>query len=128
MRKVRCHECGKSYDFDVDDFCPSCGAFTQPARSSRVGADGSVIRVDGLNERGHKGSFVHRELHAEDRVRRAVGLEQNRQRKAAGVGRQVRREGSWDEKGRPHRLSGFITVVIFLIIIQLVNGIVRMFF
>ena len=127
MRKVRCHECGKSYDFDVDDFCPNCGAFTQPARSSQIGADGSVIRVDGLNERGHKGSFVHRELHAEDRVRRAVGLEQSRQRKARD-GRQVQRDGSLNGKGKPHRFSGFIAVVIFLIIIQLLNGIIRMFF
>ena len=50
MRRVRCYECGKRYDFDVDDFCPKCGAFNQPDRTSRIGADGSVIRVDGLNE------------------------------------------------------------------------------
>ena len=42
MRRVRCYECGKRYDFDVDDFCPKCGAFNQPDRTSRIGADGSV--------------------------------------------------------------------------------------
>ena len=26
MRKIRCYECGRRYDFDVDDFCPQCGA------------------------------------------------------------------------------------------------------
>lgn len=74
MRKVRCYECGKSYDFDEDDFCPKCGAFNQPVRSIRIGADGSVIRVDGINERNHKNSFVHEELHEENRERKAVGL------------------------------------------------------
>ena len=29
MRKVRCYECGKTYDYDTDDFCPKCGAFNQ---------------------------------------------------------------------------------------------------
>ena len=26
MRNVRCHDCGKRYNFDKDDFCPRCGA------------------------------------------------------------------------------------------------------
>jgi len=30
VRKVVCHDCRKRYDFDKDDFCPRCGAFTQP--------------------------------------------------------------------------------------------------
>ena len=74
MRKVKCYECGKTYDYDEDGFCPNCGAFNQPARSAAIAADGSVIRVDGLNERNHKGSFVHRELHEENRERKAKGL------------------------------------------------------
>ena len=74
MRRVRCYECGKRYDFDVDDFCPKCGAFNQPDRTSRIGADGSVIRVDGLNEENHRESFVHTELHEENRERRNSGL------------------------------------------------------
>lgn len=74
MRRVRCHECGKSYDFDVDDFCPGCGAFTQPKKSSVIDASGAVIRVDGINERGHQASFVHEEFHEENRERRRMGL------------------------------------------------------
>ena len=31
MRKVRCYECGKTYDYDTDDFCPKCGAFNATA-------------------------------------------------------------------------------------------------
>lgn len=75
MIKVSCYECGRAYDYEEDAFCPKCGAFNQPPRSARIGADGSVVRVDGLNERGHKGSFVHQELHTEDRERRRIGLE-----------------------------------------------------
>lgn len=34
MRKVTCYQCGRSYDFDRDDFCPRCGSFTAPGDSS----------------------------------------------------------------------------------------------
>ena len=48
MRKVRCYECGKTYDYDTDDFCPKCGAFNQPPKSTTIDANGAVIRVDGM--------------------------------------------------------------------------------
>ena len=40
MRMVHCEDCGKRYDYDVDGFCPRCGAFnqlqgTETRRSSR---------------------------------------------------------------------------------------------
>lgn len=73
MRKVRCYECGKTYDYDTDDFCPKCGAFNQPPKSTTIDANGAVIRVDGINERGHAGSFVHEELHEENRGTQAHG-------------------------------------------------------
>lgn len=74
MRRVRCYECGKIYNFDVDDFCPRCGAFNQPPKSSAIDASGAVIRVDGINERGHTGSFAHEEFHEENRERKRMGL------------------------------------------------------
>ncbi len=82
MRNVRCGECGKVYDFDVDDFCPKCGAFNQPRRQTQVNASGSVVRMpedtvrrEGINERNHAGSFVHAEFHEENRQRRGTNLE-----------------------------------------------------
>lgn len=75
MRRVKCYDCGRRYDFDVDDFCPKCGAFTQPPRTARIGADGSVVRAEGINERNHANSFVHAELHAENGARRGTFLE-----------------------------------------------------
>ncbi len=83
MRRVKCSECGKSYDFDRDDFCPRCGAFTPPPKSTAIDADGRVVRVDGINETNHTGSFVHAELH-----------EENRERKRAGLSKGVRRTGT----------------------------------
>ena len=77
MQQVRCYECGRRYDYDEDGFCPKCGAFNQPPRGSRVSADGTVIRMDGLNEENHADSFVHRELHSEKRQRRRVGLDKS---------------------------------------------------
>ena len=82
MRRVRCYECGKMYDFDTDDFCPRCGAFTQPPKATAIDADGSVIRVEGINEKNHAGSFVHEELHEENRERRRMGLSKSVRRTA----------------------------------------------
>ena len=75
VRKIICYECGKHYNYDVDDFCPRCGAFTQPERVHRIDAWGDVVRVEGINETNHKGSFVHAELHAENRKRKGTRLE-----------------------------------------------------
>ena len=75
MQMVKCYECSKRYNYDDDGFCPKCGAFNQPPRSARVSTDGSVVRVDGINERGHTGSFVHKEYHAEEKARRSSGLQ-----------------------------------------------------
>lgn len=82
MQKVRCYECGKLYDYEDDGFCPKCGAFNQPPHSAAIGADGSVVRVDGLNERNHSNSFVHAELHEENRERKATGLSKGVKRTA----------------------------------------------
>ena len=32
MGTIRCHDCGKRYNYDQDAFCPRCGAFNRPAR------------------------------------------------------------------------------------------------
>ena len=66
MRRVKCEDCGKVYDFDTDDFCPRC--------------DGSVVRVEGISESNHKGSFLHEEYHAENRHRKATGLDRGADR------------------------------------------------
>ena len=77
MRRVQCYDCGKRYDFDIDDFCPRCGAFNQPGKTAQIGADGRVVRLDGINEANHACSFVHQELHQENRQRRGTELERD---------------------------------------------------
>ena len=88
MRIVKCYDCGRHYNYDEDGFCPRCGAFNQPAPIARVGADGSIVRVDGLSERGHTGSFTHKEYHEETKERKKSGLDKGVDRipmqKAAG--------------------------------------------
>ena len=71
MSRVRCAECGKVYTYETDDFCPQCGAYNQPKKTS-----GSTMRVDGVNEDNHAGSFSHSELHREKAVRQVTGLDQ----------------------------------------------------
>lgn len=119
MRKVRCYECGKSYDFDVDDFCPKCGAFNQPPRDVCIGADGAVIRVDGINERNHRESFVHTELHEENRERRAVGLSKGVKRTGKAVVRPAspaprKQERKADNKSPWAVISWIIFIIIAL--------------
>lgn len=86
MRQIVCEECGKHYDFEKEDFCPKCGAFNQPVRVWGTDAQGNVIRVDGVNEANHQGSFAHSEVHKEKWVRRATGMDwkgQNKKRPPA---------------------------------------------
>lgn len=121
MRKVRCCECGKSYDFDVDDFCPKCGAFNQPGKSASIGANGAVIRTDGLNEKNHAGSFVHREFHAENRVRKAVGLSKGVRR--TGGAAQTSAPKQRNRGKNPFRtLIWVIIVIIFINILSTILG------
>lgn len=82
MRIVKCYECGKRYNYDEDGFCPGCGAFNQPKALSRIGTDGSVVRVEGINRRNHEGSFVHQEYHEENRERKSSPLEREMPKRA----------------------------------------------
>ena len=125
MRKVRCYECGKQYDYDEDGFCPGCGAFNQPPRASRISADGAVVRMDGLNERNHVKSFLHGELHTEDRERRRIGLEGAVRRQIPST--QVRppataRWGaSYQKKDRQNPVSVVVWVVFAIILLNMLT-------
>lgn len=127
MRKVRCYECGKSYDFDVDDFCPRCGAFNQPGKSARIGADGAVIRSDGLNERNHAGSFVHQELHAENRVRKAVGLSKGVRREAKAPQPLSKGQGS-SQKKQKNGAQYIIWIIAAIIAVNILSSILGALF
>lgn len=70
MRLV-CQECKKVYDYDVDDFCPRCGAYNQPPKAATAAA----LRKDGINESNHQSSFVHKEVHTEKADRRRTGMD-----------------------------------------------------
>lgn len=123
MRKIRCYECGKSYDFDVDDFCPKCGAFNQPGKSSSIGADGTVVRSEGLNEKNHAGSFVHQEFHAENRVRKAVGLSKGAKRQARTPQQPLpKRQESW-QKRQKNSAQYIIWIVVGIIFINILSSI-----
>lgn len=107
MRIVRCYDCGKRYDFDTDDFCPRCGSFNLPQNRSGIAADGSVFRREGINERNHKGSFLHAELHEENRERKGTPLERSVMRSEKSAGK---------AQGEKQKQISVITAVIFAII------------
>ena len=79
MRRVKCEDCGRVYDFDTDDFCPRCGAFTFP-KGDRIGTDSSVVRVEEIRESNRKDSFLHAEYFVEKRRRKAAGLDRGADR------------------------------------------------
>ena len=133
MRKVRCYECGKTYDFDTDDFCPRCGAFNQPTKSTAIDANGAVIRVDGINEQGHAGSFVHEELHEENKERKRMGLSKSVRRTAAKprgtvTGTTTRQTGS--QNGGKQISAGKLIfwVIAAIIVLNVVSGLMEFLF
>ena len=76
MANITCYECRKKYNYADDGFCPRCGSFNQPRRGSYiVSASGDIVRTDGINEASHENSFVHKEYHAEEHVRKKLGLD-----------------------------------------------------
>ena len=129
MRRVRCYDCGKRYDFDLDDFCPRCGAFNPPDRTSRIDADGSVVRLDGLNEINHRQSFVHAELHEENKERKASGLskgvKRTPQRAAARQAPAARKRS----QAVPNNMGNIIKWIIAAIIgLNILNGLLSSLF
>lgn len=130
MRKVQCYECGKRYDFDVDDFCPKCGAFNQPQKDVRIGADGVPVRVDGINERNHQRSFVHAELHEENRERRAVGLSKGVKRAVRPAVPQTasrRQAGQSKQTPKGNPLNLVVWIVFAIIAINILGNLVLLF-
>ena len=128
MRKVRCYECGKNYDFDLDDFCPKCGAFNQPGKHARIGADGTVVWEEGLNEKNHAGSFVQEEFHAENRVRKAVGLSKGGRRgvKAAQPLPNRQKTADWQKKQGKNPAQYIIWIVMAIIFVNVLSSILGM--
>ena len=118
MRKVNCYDCGKRYDYDDDGFCPNCGAFNLPPKTSRIGADGDVVRLDGLNERNHANSFVHDELHEENRERRKQNLDRPAVKKPSAEWQDVGRMISTTARGKKKAPSIVWIILIFVIFVN----------
>ena len=59
-----------------------------------------MIRVDGINERGHAGSFVHEELHEENRERKRMGLSKGTRRTAAAASQPSAQRPVFRQSGR----------------------------
>lgn len=63
MRKVHCADCGKSYDYDVDDFCPRCGSFNPPPDSGATRLEQELLsrfrRPDAGGQPGKKARTVN---------------------------------------------------------------------
>lgn len=127
MRKVRCCECGKNYDFDTDDFCPKCGAFNQPGKRASIGGDGVVLRSEGLNEKNHAGSFVHEEFHAENRVRKAVGLSKGVKRVSKVTQPLPKGEKNWKKEQKSSK-QYIIWIVIVIIFVNVLSSILTVLF
>ena len=132
MKRIVCEECKRAYDFERDDFCPRCGAFNPPVKTWGVDGQGNVVRVDGVNEENHGASFVHREVHREKAVRRALGMDWN---KAKGVRRPAappRRQppGSGAKGSGQNRALLWVAVIVgfFSFVLPLLVALLELFF
>jgi len=118
MRLV-CEECKKVYDYDVDDFCPRCGAYNPPKKTWGIDSKGNVVRVDGVNEANHKGSFVHKEVHKEKWQRRVTGMDRDAlpkrqpQRPVSRPGRAAARKPAG--KKQEGTAVGVLIAIVFLV-------------
>ena len=118
MRKVKCYDCGKRYDYDDDGFCPNCGAFNLPPKNSHIGADGDVVRLDGLNERNHAKSFLHDELHEENRERRKQNLDRPAVKKPSAEWQDVGKMIPMAARGKKKAPSIVWVILAFVIFIN----------
>ena len=57
MRMVHCEDCGKRYDYDVDGFCPRCGAFNQPVWVRSGGTAAAAESPAAQQKRGSSGNW-----------------------------------------------------------------------
>ena len=78
MRKIQCHECGRTYDFDAEDFCPGCGAFTQPPHTKTPAGDAATPAPKKQRGEGRKEPLFRRIA--------AAGGKQKKRREAKGEG------------------------------------------
>lgn len=112
MARVRCYECNKTYDYYEDGFCPRCGCFNQPPSLSRIDAAGNIVYNDGINEKNHAGSFVHKEYHRENRKRAFTKLEAR-----PGKRPQVKlHKSSEPEIKFPPKMIGWVIFALFLLL------------
>lgn len=126
MHHIVCEECKRPYDFDKDDFCPRCGAFNQPVKTWGTDSQGNIIRVDGVNERNHAGSFVHREVHKEKNIRKATGLDWNRKgraktsRPAPQPARPQQRSQTAQRQPLSNRIKALLWLIAIIILFNLI--------
>lgn len=102
MRNVCCADCGKRYDYDVDDFCPRCGSFNPPPDS------GATRLEEELLSRFQRPETVGRP------GRRAVP-------RSAPVGRPVKKKESF----RLSVLFGLALLVILTVVLPLAEAVLR---
>ena len=116
MRRIVCDECKRFYDYDKEEFCPRCGAFNPPVKTWGTDSQGNVVRVDGLNERNHAGSFAHREAHREKDVRKTAGLDRPR----AGQAPPPKRPKTARKQDAPDKLRAFFVILALILLFNLI--------
>ena len=77
---------------------------------------GRVVRVDGINERNHAGSFVHKEVHKEKAQRRMVGLDRNIIKKARGKSVTKKKSATMNPKVR-YVLEKFLAYIVSMAVL-----------
>ena len=81
-----------------------------------------MIRVEGINEKNHAGSFVHEELHEENRERRRTGLSKGTHRTG-----QTARSARTQEQNRPAVLKWLAWFIVGIMVLNVLGGLMDAF-
>ena len=96
-----------------------------PPKTAAINSDGSVVRVEGINEKNHTGSFVHAELHEENRERRRSGLSKGVRRTGASPARTAASAGS--SRGQGGQISP-VMIIFWVIAAMMAVNVLSVFF
>lgn len=87
-----------------------------------------MVRTEGLNEKNHAGSFAHQEFHAENRVRKAVGLSKGVRRGAKAPRQPLsKRQNNWQQK-KKSPAQYIIWIIIAIIFVNVLSSILGVLF
>ena len=114
LTALSCCGCGGSVPSDAPAEIPACACYVALTFDDGPRQGTTCRLLDGLNESNHRGSFVHSELHEENKERRASGLSKGTKRSSRKTAQPALRQRQ--KQAGSQSIGAVIKWVIFAII------------